>query len=104
MASYSTGMSASFRGGAFSEITGINVNYGGSTTGRSGAWSADRGSVSIECLGSANVSTTLFGYRGTLSISGGGVSLTVNAIYEGFGVSPEVNGVTRFTVNLKIVD
>ena len=104
MASYSTGMSASFRGTSFGEVTGINVNYGGSTTGRNTAWSADRGSISIECLSAANVSTSNFGFRGAFSISGGGVSLTGNAIYEGFSISPEVNGVTRFTVNLKIVD
>lgn len=104
MAYYSTGITASFRGNAFTEITGANVNYGGSTTGRNGAWSADYGSVSIECLGAANVSAGLFGYRGALVISGGGISLTTSAIYEGFSASPELNGVTRFTVNLKLVD
>lgn len=104
MATYSTGMSASFRGTSFGEVTGINVNYGGSTTGRNAAWSADLGSISIECLGSSGVSTSNFGFRGAYSISGGGVNLTGNAIYEGFSISPEVNGVTRFTVNLKIVD
>jgi hypothetical protein len=103
VATYSTGVTASFRGIAFTEITSVSVNYGGSTTGRSGAWTADYGSVSIECLGASGVTTSLFGFRGAVSVSGGGMALTHSAIYEGFSMSPELNGVTRYTVNLKLV-
>ena len=40
----------------------------------------------------------------SLVISGGGVSLTEQAVYEGFTATPELNGVTRYTVTLRLLD
>jgi len=62
------------------------------------------GSVTVECLGSANISTSEYGLRKQLVISGGGVNLTSQAVYEGFQMTPEVNGVTRYTVTFNLLD
>jgi hypothetical protein len=42
--------------------------------------------------------------RKQLVISGGGVNLTSYAVYEGFVMTPEVNGVTRYTVTFNLLD
>ena len=39
-----------------------------------------------------------------LVISGAGVSLTSYALYLGFTQTPELNGVTRYTVSFKLLD
>ena len=105
MATFSTGITATWGGVAFTELTGLSWTYGGgSPKGRSVAWTDELGSVSFECLGSANTSTSEYGQRKQLVISGGGQSLTTYALYESVGVSSEVNGITRFSVTLKILD
>lgn len=105
MATYSTGITATWNSTPFTEVTGLSWNYGGGPSkGRSVVWSDDLGSVNLECLGSANVSTAEYGLRKQLTISGGGQSLTTYAVYESVGVTSEVNGVTRYTVTFKILD
>lgn len=105
MATYSTGISVTWDGTAFSEVTDLTWSYGGSIPkGRSVLWSDDIGAVSLTCLGIANVSSAQYGKRSTLTISGGGATLTTLAVYEGFSVTPEVNGVTRYSVTFKILD
>lgn len=105
MASYSTGIAVTWGGSPFSEVTGLSWSYGGGTPkGRSVVWSDELGSVSIECLGSANVSSAQYGVRNDLAISGGGQSLTCKALYESVAVSSELNGVTRYSVTFKILD
>lgn len=105
MATYSTGVTVTWNGIAFQEITGLSWTYGGGPSkGRSVAWTDDAGSVSVECLGSNNTSVANYGVRATLTISGGGNSLTNAAVWESLSVSNEVNGVTRYTVTLKLLD
>lgn len=109
MATYSTGISVTWDGTPFSEVTDLGVSYGGSPAVDRGSnaaarWSADLGSVTVTALGSANMSTTNYGKRGDLAISGGGISLTVKAIYESVDATPELNGLTRFAVSFKILD
>lgn len=105
MATYSTGISATWGGTAFVEVTDLNWSYGGGPPkGRSAVWSDELGSVSVTCLGGANTSTSEYGLRKALSLSGGGQSLSVNAVWESLTVAPELNGVTRFTVTFKILD
>lgn len=104
MASYSVGISVTWGGSSFSEVTAANHTYGGSRRGRSVAWSGDAGSASVETLGASMVSTSFCGTTGTLVISGGGISLTCPAIYESCGATPELNGVTRYTVNFKLLE
>lgn len=105
MATYSTGISATWGGTAFVEVTDLNWSYGGGPPkGRSAVWSDELGSVSVTCLGGANTSTSEYGLRKALSLSGGGQSLSVYAVWESLTVAPELNGVTRFTVTFKILD
>lgn len=105
MATHSAGISVTWRGTAFAEVTDLSWEYGGGLPkGRSTAWTDDIGTVSIQCLDSANVSTANYGARATLAITGGGASLTVPAVYERVAVSPELNGITRYTVTFRILD
>jgi hypothetical protein len=72
--------------------------------GRDAPWTDEVGSVSLRCLNTANVSTSLVGTTATLVITGGGCGLTVPAIYESASVDTELNGVTKYSVTLKILD
>jgi hypothetical protein len=105
VATYSTGISATFDGTAFVEVTDLSWQYGGGLPkGRSTTWTDEVGSVSIACLGTANISTAKYGTRADLVLSGGGVSLTSKAVYEGLSVTPELDGVTRYTVTFRLLD
>lgn len=105
MATYSTGISASFGGTSFSEVQALNWSYGGALPkGRDSAWTDEVGSVSLTCLSSTGVATANYGSRGDLVISGGGANLTCKAVYVGLSVAPELNGVTRYTVTFKLLD
>jgi hypothetical protein len=105
VATYSTGITATFGSTTFTEVTDLAWTYGGALPkGRSVAWTDDAGSVSLTCLGSAGITTANYGVRNDLTISGGGANLTCSAVYEGLSVAPELNGVTRYTVTFKILD
>lgn len=105
MATYSTGITVTWGGTPFVEVTGLSWSFGGgSSKGRSVVWTDDVGSVNVECLDGTNVSTAEYGQRKQLSISGGGQSLTAYALYESVGVTSEVNGVTRYTVTFRLLD
>lgn len=105
MATYSTGIAATWGGVAFQEIVDLSWSYGGGPSkGRSIIWTDDVGSVSLTCLNSANASTSEYGLRKQLVLSGGGQSLTANAVWESVSVAPELNGVTKFTVTFKLLD
>lgn len=105
MATYSTGVSVTWGGVAFTEVTGLSWTYGGGAPkGRSVVWTDEAGSVSVECLGTANTSIAEYGLRKQLVISGGGQSLTNYAVWESLSVANEVNGITRFTVTFSLLD
>lgn len=105
MATYSTGVSVTWGGVAFTEVTSAAPTYAGTASkGRSVVWTDDAGSVVVECYGSANVSTSEYGLRKQLVISGGGMSLTSYAVYLGFSMTPELNGVTRYSVRFQLLD
>lgn len=105
MATYSTGITATWGGSAFVEIVDLSWSYGGGPSkGRDVVWTDDVGSVSITCLGGANMSTAEYGLRKALVLSGGGQSLTLNAVYESLSVTPELNGITRYTATFRLLD
>lgn len=105
MATNSTGVAVTWGGTAFVEVQGCPVVYGGgSSKGRSTVWTDDLGTIVITCLGSTNVTKAEYGQRRQLVVSGGGVSLTEYAEYQGFTATPELNGVTRYTVTLRLLD
>ena len=105
MANYSTGVTVTWNGVTFQEVTGLTWTYGGGAPkGRSAIWTDEAGTCSVESLGSDNTSTSNYGVRAQLSISGGGQSLTNYAVWESLSVANEVNGVTRYTVTFKLLD
>lgn len=105
MATYSTGITASWGGSAFAEIVDLSWSYGGGPSkGRSVVWTDDVGSVSISTLAGTNMSSAEYGQRKALVLSGGGQSLTLNAVYESLSVATELNGVTRFTATFRLLD
>ena len=105
MATYSTGVSVTWDGVAFAEVTALTWSYGGGPAkGRDTPWSDEVGTVTVESLGAANTSSANYGLRKQLVISGGGQSLTANAVWESLAVANELNGVTRYTVTLKLLD
>lgn len=105
MATYSTGITVTWNALAFQEVVGLSWTYGGGQSkGRSVPWTDEAGTVSVECLGTNNTGISNYGTRAQLVISGGGQSLTSQAVWESLGVSSEVNGVTRYTVTLRLLD
>lgn len=104
MATYSTGITVTWGGVDFIEVTDVSYSYGGSRSGRDTAWTGDQGSVTVTCLGTANVNISNFGMREQLVITGGGAGLSTYAIWQSVAVAPAMNDVTRYTVNFKIVD
>jgi len=104
VATYSTGITATWGGVSFQEVTDLAWSYGSEPRGRSEPWTDDVGSVAITCLHTANLALTEYGLRKQLILSGGGQSLTSQAIWESVSVAPELNGVTRYTVTLKLLD
>lgn len=105
MATRSQGISVTWGGTAFVEVADLSWSYGGGLPkGRSVIWTDDLGSVTLTCMGTANVSTGEYGERKTVAISGGGATLTHAAVLESIVVAAELNGVTRYTVTLKLVD
>lgn len=104
MATYSTGITVTWGGTDFVEVTDVSYSYGGSRTGRDTAWSAEQGSVNVTCLGTTNINVSEFGTRDQLVITGGGAGLNTYAIWQSVAVAPAMNDVTRYTVTFKIVD
>lgn len=103
MAIYSAGIAVSWGGSVFSEVTSATHTYGGTRRGRNAVAFGDAGTATVEMLNGGMASTSLCGLIGFLVISGGGINLTCPAIYESCGATPEVNGVTRYTVTFKLV-
>jgi hypothetical protein len=110
MATYSTGISATWGGSAFAEVYELGLPlYGGvrkdrSLSGLSTGWSDEVGDISISAYGTANMNVAEYGKRKSLSVSGGGVSLTFNAVCTAVSATPELNGVTRYTFTAKLLD
>jgi len=105
VASYSTGIAVTWNGTPFTEVVNLSWTYGGGAPkGRDVIWTDEAGTLSVECLGTANTSTANYGTRAQVTVSGGGQSLTNYAIWESVSVASEVNGVTRYTVALKLLD
>ena len=102
MATYSTGVTATFPGATFLEIVGLSFNYGGGMPeGRGLPFKALPGQVQFEMLGGAT--TGIYGVRGQLTITGGGLSLTAFAICTDVSAVAEVNGLTRFSYTFEIL-
>lgn len=108
MATYSADVQVSWGGTLFTEVTDLQWTYGGGMPKGRGtgdfAWSDEAGTLTLTCLGPANVNATQWGLRRQLVVSRGGSSLTSYAVCESVGVAYEVNGVTRYTLTFRLLD
>lgn len=109
MATLSTDITVRWGNTYFGEVTDLQWSYGGSGAkdrlgNSAGRWTDEVGSVSVSCLGTANITTVNYGKLDDLTITGGGSALTHKALYESLNVAPELNGVTRYTVTFKLLD
>lgn len=103
MATYSTGIAVSFAGGPATEVFDLSWDWGGNLPiGRGVVYTPNVGTVTFSCFGS--VSTSAYGTRGTVTITGGGMNLTATAVCTGVSAVAELNGVTRYTVTLQLLD
>lgn len=104
MATYSTGITATWGSVTFGEMQSLSWNWGGAgEKGRSSPWTDQPGAVSIQCLGATGLSTANAGDRGTLTITGGGCDLTATAVWDSLSCDAQLNGVTKYSVSLKII-
>lgn len=109
MATHSTDIRVRWGNTYFVEVTDLQWSYGGGggkdrLGNSSSRWTDEVGSVTVTCLGTANIVTTNYGKRDDITITGGGSTLTSKAIYESLTVAPELNGVTRYAVTFKLLD
>ena len=110
MATHSTGIAATWGGVAFTEVYELGLPLYGSVrkdrsaSGTSTGWSDEVGDISISAYGTVNMNTQEYGKRKELAVSGGGVSLTYNAVCTAVSATPELNGVTRYTFTAKLLD
>ena len=102
MATSSQGIAFSFNGSPASEIRGLSWNVGGGyTMGRSVGYLPEAGSVSIQTLGA--ISTAIWGVLGTLTITGGGMTLSVTAVCTNVSASATLNGVTVYSAEFSLI-
>jgi hypothetical protein len=102
VATYSQGCSVSFAGVALTEITSVQLELGGGlpVDRGGGNYSPSEGSVTVEGLAPGSFN---WGQYGALGISGGGVSLTYNAVCTGKGATAAANDVTRYTFTFDLI-
>jgi hypothetical protein len=98
----STGISISFNGLAIAEPISLSWTVGGLPRSRSGLWTDQRGTVSVESYGS--ISTGFRGVRANVVIAGGGMGLTHMAICTDVGATAELGGVTRYSATFQLTD
>jgi hypothetical protein len=103
VATYSTGITATFASTTLNEITALSWNWGsGMPIGRTAVFQPVLGQITVETIGSA--STGMYGTRDSMSITGGGVALTCTAVCTDIAVTAEVNGVARYALTFDILD
>jgi hypothetical protein len=102
VATVSQGISFSFDGSPASEIRNLSWSVGGGyTMARDSAYMAEAGSVTLESLG--GISASIWGTIGTLTITGGGMGLTVTAVCTQVNASANLNGVTVYAAEFAII-
>lgn len=103
MATFASGVTATFDGTGFGEVTELKVTHGGSLPmARGSTWTLDVGTIEIACLTTANISAAKYGKRGTFTIAGGGLAYSGTAVLETFTLSGVVNDVARYTATFRL--
>lgn len=104
MATYSTGITATWGSTSFAEVFSLSVASGNGRQGRSAVWSADGTTISLQCYGAANISAAEIGERKNLVVGGGGVSFSGYAVCTNVSASPQLNGVTQYAASYKSIE
>lgn len=110
MATYSTGITATWGAVPFAEVYELGLPlFGGPRKDRAASlssqgWTDELGDISVAAYGSANMHSSEYGTRKQLVVSGGGVSLTAWALCTAVSATPELNGVTRYTFTAKLLE
>jgi hypothetical protein len=101
VATYSQGCTVSFTGVTFEEVTSVQLDVGGGMAIGRGAFAyAQSGRrVTVEAL----AGSWTYGAYGQIAISGGGISLTGNAVCTGVTATAAVNDVTRYSVTFELI-
>jgi len=101
VATSSQGCTVTFAGGALNELTSVQLELGGGLPiGRGVSYAPSGGSVTAEALAPSSFN---WGQYGQLSISGGGINLTYNAVCTGKGATAAANDVTRYTFTFDLI-
>lgn len=104
MATNCAGVSATWNGNSFGEVTKIDVSRGGELPqARGSTWTVDAGTIEITSLSSAQLTGAVYGTKATLAITGGGLTLTTKAICQTLRATGTVNDVTRYVGTFRIV-
>lgn len=106
MATYATGITATWNSVAIGEVIDIKVVHGGQMPAtRSGEpWAVDAGTIDIQCLSTASGSATSpseYGAKRTLAITGGGLTYTTKAVLQRLELVGKVNDVARYAMSFK---
>lgn len=105
MATYSADITVGFGGATYEEVTAISWSYGGDLPiGKFNEYTDSLGTLTLTCLNATGISTSDYGTRADLTVSGGGANLTHKAVLTEIGVTPELNDVTKYTVSFTLVD
>lgn len=104
MATYATGITASFNGTTLGEVAEIGVVGGGSLPlARNSRFTLDAGTIDVQCFLPDGIGPAAYGQKGTFSIAGGGLAFTTKAILQTYRLAGKVNDVARYAATLKIV-
>jgi len=107
MATYSTGLVVTFDGTTFAEVSDLSWDYGGGpATGRATGtpvFKDSPGSLTLTAYGDTGMTVSTYGKFGSLSVAGGGATLTTDAVCEGVGVQYSLNGVTRYKMTFRFI-
>lgn len=105
MATYSTGITATWNSVAFKEVFALSLTAGGSRQGRDSPWPQHQGgSVTVSTFDATNMTSSNVGLRRAVSITGGGVSLSGYGIMDAVTADPELNGVVRYSATITLCD
>ena len=107
MATYSTGITATFGARVISEITNVEVTVqSGPDRARAANahWTDNNGGATFTTLDVGDVGGSVWGAVDDLIINGGAMAINAQAMYDGFTAVSELNGVTKYTISFKFLE
>ena len=104
MAINCAGVSATWAGVSFGEVTKIDITRGGELPlGRASRFALDAGTIEVSSLSTAQLTEPQYGVKATLAFTGGGLTQTTKAICQTLKATGAVNDVTRYVGTFRIV-